>query len=106
MVCVFVTRSLPANSGSLHYALQWQHSWLYAFLMTWRVIFGSAPSGPDGGRSEIVREALRAFLHAAGRPPSRPADRVRQLLGSLESGILDLARNHRRYVLESLTRAR
>lgn len=52
-------------------------------------------------RSEIVRMALRNYL----TPPSRqakPAELVSDLLGSLESGIPDLAEDHRRYILESL----
>jgi metal-responsive CopG/Arc/MetJ family transcriptional regulator len=45
-------------------------------------------------KPEVIRMALRAFLAApAGR--ARPADRVRPLLGSLDSGIADLAENHR-----------
>lgn len=36
--------------------------------------------------SEIVRRALREFLGAPERPAGRPADRVRHLIGSLESG--------------------
>ena len=55
-------------------------------------------------RGEIVRIALGQFLGLdTGRPP---ADRVRGLLGSLESGMPDLAEEHRRYVLESLTGGR
>ena len=46
--------------------------------------------------------ALRSFL--GQDPEGKPSDRVQGLLGSLESGLPDLAENHRRYVLESLTR--
>jgi len=56
--------------------------------------------------SEVVKMALRAFLEVRPAPTGRPADRVRALLGSLESGILDLADKHRAYVLESLNDAR
>src|ERR1700693_5667527 len=56
--------------------------------------------------SEVVKMALRAFLEVRPAPTGRPADRVRALLGSLESGILDLADKHRAYVLESLHDAR
>jgi metal-responsive CopG/Arc/MetJ family transcriptional regulator len=56
--------------------------------------------------SEIVRIALRAFLEAAPDPTTRPADRVRGLLGSLESGVPHLAERHREYVLESLKHGR
>lgn len=53
-------------------------------------------------KSEVVRMALRDYL---GRSQEgRPADRVRGLLGALESGVPDLAEDHRRYVLESLRR--
>jgi hypothetical protein len=55
--------------------------------------------------SDIVRLALRQFLGtpAAG---TRPADRVKGLIGSLESGVSDLAEKHRAYLLESLRRGR
>ena len=53
-------------------------------------------------RAEIVRMALRSFL--AQDPNGKPSDRVQGLLGSLESGLPDLAEDHRRYVLESLAR--
>jgi metal-responsive CopG/Arc/MetJ family transcriptional regulator len=54
--------------------------------------------------SEIVRLALREFLRAPSHTGSRAADRVRSLIGSLESGIPDLAEKHRSYILESLKR--
>jgi metal-responsive CopG/Arc/MetJ family transcriptional regulator len=56
--------------------------------------------------SEIVRLALQEFLGTAAGRRGRPADRVRGLIGSLESGIPDLARKHRAYVLESLKHGR
>lgn len=52
--------------------------------------------------SDIVRLALRAFLQGTEDPDSRPAERVRSLLGSLESGLPQLAERHREYVIESL----
>lgn len=57
-------------------------------------------------RSEIVRLALREFLGAAAGSRTRPADRVRSLIGALESGVPDLAEEHRAYVVESLRRGR
>jgi hypothetical protein len=51
--------------------------------------------------SEIVRLALQKFLGTL-RPAGRPVDRVRGLLGSLESGIPDLARKHRTYIIHSI----
>jgi metal-responsive CopG/Arc/MetJ family transcriptional regulator len=56
--------------------------------------------------SDIVRLALREFLGASSGSTARPADRVRSLIGSLESGIPDLAEKHRAYILESLRRGR
>ena len=53
--------------------------------------------------SDVVRLALREFLGASGRPRGRPIDRVRALVGSLESGIPDLAARHRDYLLRSVT---
>jgi hypothetical protein len=66
----------------------------------------SAARRIDRRPSEVVRMALRAFLEVGPAPTGRPADRVRGLLGSLESGIPDLAEKHRAYVLESLKNAR
>jgi hypothetical protein len=56
--------------------------------------------------SEIVRLALQAFLGEDGRSAGRPVDRVRGLLGSLDSGLPHLAERHREYVVESLKRGR
>jgi Arc/MetJ-type ribon-helix-helix transcriptional regulator len=56
--------------------------------------------------SEIVRIALREFLGASHASGARPADRVKSLLGSLDSGVPDLAERHRAYVIESLRRGR
>lgn len=54
--------------------------------------------------SEIVRLALRNYLGLAGAEPGRAADRVRGLLGSLESGQPDLVARSRTYLLESIRR--
>jgi hypothetical protein len=56
--------------------------------------------------SDIVRLALRDFLGASTRLAGPPIDRVRSLIGSLESGIPDLATRHREYVLRSLVSRR
>jgi hypothetical protein len=56
--------------------------------------------------SEIVRLALREFLGAPAGSSVRPADRVHSLIGSLESGVPDLAEKHRAYIIESLRRGR
>ena len=55
-------------------------------------------------RSEVIRLALSQFLGLGEQPA--PGERVRHLIGSLETGVPDLAENHRTYVLESLTRGR
>lgn len=56
--------------------------------------------------SAIVRMALEAFLHVGEGTGSRPAERVRGLIGSLASGVPDLAEKHREYVIEALRRGR
>ncbi len=56
--------------------------------------------------SEIVRLALREFLAPSSASGTRPADRVKGLIGSLESGVPDLAERHRSYIIESLRRGR
>jgi len=55
-------------------------------------------------RSEVVRMALEQFLHSKSLEPA--AARVASLLGSVETGVADLAERHREYVLESLQRGR
>jgi hypothetical protein len=50
--------------------------------------------------------ALEAFLGAGEQRGARPADRVRGLIGSLTSGVPDLAERHREYIIEALRRGR
>jgi len=45
-------------------------------------------------RSDIVREALRAYLRSDQRTEPRAAERVEYLLCSVASGVPDLASNH------------
>lgn len=56
--------------------------------------------------SDVVRLALTAFLQGAPEASSRPAYRVRGLLGSLESRLPHLAERHREYIVEALKRGR
>ncbi len=56
--------------------------------------------------SEIVRLALQAYLEPVPDRPGWAYDRVRDLIGSLDSGISDLAERHSEYFLESLKRGR
>jgi hypothetical protein len=56
--------------------------------------------------SEVVRIALREFLALPGPDGSRPADRVRSLIGSLDSGVPDLGRKDRAAVLDAVKRGR
>jgi Arc/MetJ-type ribon-helix-helix transcriptional regulator len=56
--------------------------------------------------SDVVRMALEAFLQSGARAAGKPAERVRDLIGSLESGVPDLAARHREYVLEAVKRGR
>jgi metal-responsive CopG/Arc/MetJ family transcriptional regulator len=56
--------------------------------------------------SEIVRAALRAYLEPRPKPTGTPYDRMKHLIGSIDSGISDLAERHSEYVLESLKRGR
>lgn len=56
--------------------------------------------------SEIVRLALREFLGSSTGSKLRHGDRVQSLIGSLESGVPDLAEKHRAYITEALRRGR
>ena len=55
--------------------------------------------------SDVVRQALEAYLHAGSSARTR-ADSVSHLIGSLESGVPDLAERHRDYIIASLKRGR
>lgn len=51
------------------------------------------------GRSQLVREAIRAFLkRPAVRDDERPFDRVRDLEGAVYGGPPDLGARHREYL--------
>jgi len=53
-------------------------------------------------RSDVVRLALEQFLDAD--PEIRPIERVRDLLGSIESGVPDLGQRHREHLIRRLRR--
>jgi Arc/MetJ-type ribon-helix-helix transcriptional regulator len=56
--------------------------------------------------SDIVRQALEAFLQGAPTAHGKPADRVEHLVGSLASGVPDLAERHREHILAALKHGR
>ncbi len=56
-------------------------------------------------RSDVIRLAVERFLEEPDRAPeTRPIDKVRDLLGSYESGIPDLGQRHREHLLRRLRR--
>jgi metal-responsive CopG/Arc/MetJ family transcriptional regulator len=55
-------------------------------------------------RSDVVRQALEQFLDT--EPAMRPIERVRDLLGSMESGLTDLGQHHRDYLIRRLRSGR
>ena len=55
-------------------------------------------------RSDVVRLALEQFLDA--KPETRPIERVRDLLGGIESGIPDLGQRHREHLIRRLRRGK
>jgi metal-responsive CopG/Arc/MetJ family transcriptional regulator len=57
-------------------------------------------------RSEVLREALRAYLGKVSAPARTHAESVAHLIGALETRRPALAETSRRYVLESLRRGR
>ena len=56
--------------------------------------------------SEVIRMAVSEFLQISEPGSGRPAERVKSLLGSLESGVPDLATRHREHLIKKLRRAR
>ena len=56
--------------------------------------------------SDVVRRALQRYLALPDERDKRPAERVRDLIGCLDSGVPDLAENHRKYIIQSLTRGK
>ena len=55
-------------------------------------------------RSDVVRQALEQYLDT--EPEVRPIERVRDLLGRVESGMPDLGQRHREYLVRRLRRGR
>ena len=53
-------------------------------------------------RSEVVRLALEQFLDS--EPEIHPIERVRDLLGRVESGVPDLGQRHREHLIRRLRR--
>ena len=53
-------------------------------------------------RSDVVRLALEQFLDS--EPEIRPVEGVRDLLGSIESGLPDLGQRHREHLIRRLRR--
>ena len=53
-------------------------------------------------RSDVVRLALEQFLDS--KPEIRPIERVRDLLGRVQSGIPDLGKRHREHLIRRLRR--
>ena len=51
-------------------------------------------------RSDVVRLALEQFLDS--EPEIRPVERVRDLLGRVESGVPDLGQRHREHLIRRL----
>jgi Arc/MetJ-type ribon-helix-helix transcriptional regulator len=51
-------------------------------------------------RSDLIRLALRRYLdEIEGESQPRSYDRIRDLLGSLDSGVSDLGTRHRKHLL-------
>ena len=55
-------------------------------------------------RSDVMRLALEQFLDA--EPEIRPIERVRDLLGRVESGIPDVGQRHREHLIRRLRRGK
>lgn len=58
-------------------------------------------------RSDVIRLAVERFLAESDQPAGRrPVEKVRDLLGSFESGVPDLGQHHREHLLRRLRRDR
>ena len=55
-------------------------------------------------RSDVIRRALEQFLET--EPAVRPIERVRDLLGRVESGVPDLGQHHREHLIRRLRRGK
>jgi hypothetical protein len=56
--------------------------------------------------SEVVRMAVMEYLQTSDKPRNRSSPRARKLIGSLDTGIPDLAVRHREYLAGKLRRDR
>lgn len=57
-------------------------------------------------RSDIVRIALERFLEEfQGREESKPYEKVKNLIGTISSGISDLGEAHRKYLLKKFKKS-
>jgi len=56
--------------------------------------------------SEVVRMAVSEFLQLSEPRTTRAADRVEDLIGSLESGLPEMATRHRELLVKKLRRGR
>ncbi len=56
-------------------------------------------------RSDIVRMAIKRFLEEfEGKEEEKPYEKVKNLIGSISSGISDLGESHRKYLLKQFKR--
>jgi len=56
-------------------------------------------------RSDIVRMALERFLGEFQGQDSRPYEKVKNLIGTISSGIPDLGEAHRKYLLKKFKKS-
>lgn len=56
-------------------------------------------------RSDVVRLALQKFADEFEENGIRPYEKVKNLLGTVETGISDLGSDHRKHLLELIKRA-
>ena len=56
-------------------------------------------------RSDIVRMALERFLEEFQGKESRPYEKVKNLIGTISSGIPDLGEAHRKYLLKKFKKS-
>ncbi len=53
-------------------------------------------------KADITRMAIKKFIETTPGPEKKPYDKAIHLIGVVESGIHDLGKNHRKYLIDKI----